>query len=173
MKNLYWILPGAALAAAACFYLTRDPWLIQQKRLASRLTSEILAAQEVEIYVLDPARGGGPKGAAGVLPTNELFGRRKVLGSAIISQPDERRLLCDSIGDGLRHAQIMGPECWDPRRALRFRTSAGDSYLVVSFSCTHGFVDEAGSGTDWFDVTRKSQAAWDSILSAHHVAYPE
>jgi hypothetical protein len=168
MKNLCWILPCAVVAAAACYYFTRDPWLIQQKRLASRLSSEILAAQEVEIYSLDPVHGGGPKGAPGVLPTNELFGRRTILGSALVSRADERRLLCDSIQDGMRHAQMMGPECWEPRHALRFRTNAGDNFLVISFHCAHGFLDEPGKSSDWFDITRQSGDAWDRILSEQH-----
>jgi hypothetical protein len=170
MKSLYWILPSAAVAAVACFYFTRDPWAIQQKHLAARLYSQILTAQEVEVYVLDPAHGGGPKGASGVLPTSELFGRRKILGSALISDADERRVLCDSIAAGLKNAQMMGPECWEPRRALRFRTNAGDNFLVISFACTHGFFDEAGSTSDWFDISRQSADTWDKILSAHHVA---
>jgi hypothetical protein len=170
MKNLRWILPCAVVAAAACFYFTRDPWLLQQKRLASKLSGEILTAQEVEIYLLDPVRGGGPKGAAGVLPTNELFGRRKVLGSALLEEGVERKRLCDSIEDGLRHAKMLGPECWEPRHALRFRTKAGDNFLVVSFACTHGFFDEPGSSSDWFDIPRQSEGVWDGILSAHHVS---
>jgi hypothetical protein len=169
MKSLYWILPGAVVAAAACYFLTRDPWLIQQRRLASRLSSEILAAKEVEIYSLDPVHGGGPKGAPGVLPTNELFGRRTVLGSALISQVAERQLICDSIQDGMKHAQMMGPECWEPRLALRFRTAAGDNFIVVSFHCAHGFFDEPGKESEWFDVTRQSGDAWDRLLSEHHV----
>jgi hypothetical protein len=170
MRNLYWILPGAVVVAAACFYFTRDPWLIEQKRLASKLSEEILTAQEVEVYLLDPVHGGGLKGAAGVLPTNELFGRRKILGSALLGQGDERKLLCDSIVDGLRHAQMMGPQCWEPRHALRFRTKAGDNFLVVSFTCTHGFFDEPGSSSDWFDIPRRSEGVWDAILSAHHAS---
>jgi hypothetical protein len=170
MKNLRWIIPCAVVAAAACFYFTRDPWLIQQERLASKLSREILTAQEVEIYLLDPVHGGGLKGAAGVLPTNELFGRRKILASALLDPGDERRQLCDSIVAGLSHAQMMGPQCWEPRHALRFRTSAGDNFLVVSFACTHGFFDEPGSSSDWFDIPRQSKGVWDRILSAHHVS---
>jgi hypothetical protein len=154
------------------FYFPRDPWRIEQDRLGRELSSEISSATEVEIYTLDPARGGGPLGKPGVLPSNEPFGRRTITGRSLVTQAGERRELCDAVVNGLTTAQMMGPECWEPRHALRFRTPAGDRYLVISFHCAHGFVDQKGGESTWFDISKASEAAWDDILSRHGLPVP-
>jgi hypothetical protein len=170
VKNLYWIIPGAVVAALACHYLTRDPWVEKQRRLGSELAAAIVSSPEVEIYTLDPAHGGGPQGAPGVLPTHGLFGRRRILGRSLIALADERKELGDALSAGLKGASMMGPECWEPRLAVRYKAHDRDNFLVVSFQCTHGFVDQPDSDPDWFDISRSSEGAWDDILARHHLA---
>jgi hypothetical protein len=166
MKRIYWILALGALAALACHYFLRDPWRVEQERLGARLSREISSATEVEIYSIDPDRGGGVIGKAGVLPTNDPFGRRTIVGRSLVALPAEIRSLSDSIRDGLDHASMMGPECWEPRHALRYRTPSGDTFVVVSFHCAHGFVEQ-GTALEWFDIPRSAEAPWDEILNAH------
>ena len=166
MKRLFWILPLLGLAFLVCRYSRRDPLRAEQERLGAEVSAEVLAAPELEIYSLDPAHGGDAAGRPGILPTTVLFGRRKIIGRARITDATERRELAAAILAGFREAPLLGPEGWQPRHALRYRTPSGDKFLVVSFESTHGFIDHGPTPT-WFDITRSSEAIWDRILARH------
>jgi hypothetical protein len=143
-----------------------DSWHRGQRDLGESLANEIESANEVEIFAIDPDRGGGAQGAVGVLPTGQLLGRRNILGRSNVSESDDRRFLGEAIRDGLRDAPEVVAKCWEPRHALRFRKGTLDKYVVICFRCGHGFAEEDGK-TNWFNISSREESTWQNIFAIH------
>jgi hypothetical protein len=125
--------------AAADALFEKDDWAVQAKQSIAKLTGELLKADTIEVFRLDPGRLSG-KGK----DAQHNFHDYAILGRTTAGTAEKRKQIATFLGKTFHWNSLRKAACFNPRHGVRGVVGKQTIDLVICFECwrVNVFVDD-------------------------------